>query len=158
MVINGKPVIDAQGRPPMFNSDDITLSADGAFLYYQPITRRRRSTACAPTCGVMAKQRRRPSRPPSYAPTFPVDGFWIDAQDRVYLSDLTHMAISRLLPDKTNERLIMDQRFQWPDTFTQGPDGTMYVTGSHINESATFNLGKSVRQRSYGVFAFMPPA
>src|SRR5581483_5853404 len=38
IVIGGKPVLDAQGRPPMFNSDGIALSWDGAVLYYQPIT------------------------------------------------------------------------------------------------------------------------
>ncbi|MCU1381577.1 MAG: major royal jelly protein [Acidobacteria bacterium] len=159
IVISGKPVVDAQGRPPMFNSDGIALSADGAFLYYQPITATAlyrvrtdvlRDRHATPTAVSAAVER--------YASTFPVDGIWIDAQDRVYLTDLTHMAISRLLPDRTIERLIVDQRLQWPDTFTQGADGTMYVTTSHINESATFNHGKSVRKRPYHVFAFMPPA
>ncbi len=38
VVIEGKPVLDAQGQPPKFNSDGIALSTDGAWLYYQPIT------------------------------------------------------------------------------------------------------------------------
>ena len=66
--------------------------------------------------------------------------------------------MSRLLPDRTIERLFVDRRLQWPDTFSEGPDGAIYVTASHINESATFNKGKSVRKRPYGVFRFMPPS
>jgi sugar lactone lactonase YvrE len=159
IVVGGKPVLDARGRPPMFHSDGIALSHDGAYLYYQPITaktlyriptrvlRDQHATAAAVESAVER-----------YASTFPVDGLWIDAQDRIYLTDITHTAISRLLPDRRIERLVVDERLQWPDTFTQAPDGTMYVTTSHINHSATYNRGKSVRRRPYGVFAFTPPA
>jgi sugar lactone lactonase YvrE len=159
IVINGKPVVDAQGQPPKFNSDGIALSKDGAWLYYQPITATalyrvptavlRDPHASATTVGAAVER---------YASTFPVDGLWIDAQDRVYLSDITHTAISRLLPDRTIERLIVDRRLQWPDTFTEAPDGAMYVTASHIDESPTYNRGKSVRTRPYSVYKFMPPA
>lgn len=66
--------------------------------------------------------------------------------------------MSRLLPDRTIERLVVDRRLQWPDTFAQGPDGAMYVTASRINESAMFNAGKNVRTGPYGVYTFVPPA
>lgn len=157
VVIEGKPVLDPQGQPPKFNSDGIALSKDGAWLYYQPITARSlfrirtevlRDTAASPDTVGAAVER--------YASTFPVDGLWIDAQDRIYLSDITHTAVSRLLPDRTIERLVVDRRLQWPDTFSEGPDGAIFVTASHINNSATFNKGKSVRKRPYGVFRFMP--
>jgi len=159
IVIEGKPVLDAQGQPPAFNSDGIALSRDGAWLYYQPITATslfrirtevlRDATASQETVGAAVER---------YATTFPVDGLWIDAHDRVYLSDITHTAVSRLLPDRTIERLVVDRRLQWPDTFSEGPDGAIYVTASHINESATYNKGKSVRKRPYGLFRFMPPS
>jgi sugar lactone lactonase YvrE len=159
IVVNGKPVVDAQGQPPKFNADGIALSKDGAWLYYQPITATamyrvptdvlRDPHASATAAGAAVER---------YASTFPVDGLWIDAQDRIYLSDITHGAVSRLLPDRTIERLIVDRRLQWPDTFTQGPDGAMYVTASHIDESPAYNRGKSVRTRPFGVYKFMPPA
>lgn len=159
IVVNGKRVLDAQGRPPMFNSDGIALSEDGAHLYYQPIT-------ATSLYRVQTAVLRDPQAAPAaiersvekYATTFPVDGLWIDARNRIYLSDVTHNAISRLLPDQRIERLVADDRLQWPDTFTQAPDGTMYVTASHINESAAYNGGKSVRARPYSVFRFKPPA
>jgi sugar lactone lactonase YvrE len=159
IVINAKPVVDTQGRPPKFNSDGIALSKDGAWLYYQPLTatslyRARTDVLRDPTASSAAVD----DAVERYASTFPVDGLWIDARDRVYLSDLTHTAIARVLPDRTIERFIVDRRLQWPDTFTEASDGTMYVTTSHINESATYNRGKSVRKRPYSVFAFTPPA
>jgi sugar lactone lactonase YvrE len=159
IVIEGKPVLDAQGQPPKFNSDGIALSTDGTWLYYQPITattmyRIRTEVlrdANAPAAAVGAAVER-------YADTFPVDGLWIDAHDRIYLTDITHTAVSVLRPDRTIERLVVDRRLQWPDTFTQGPDGAMYVTASHINESATYNRGKSTRVGPYAVFKLDPAA
>jgi hypothetical protein len=41
-------------------------------------------------------------------------------------------------PDGQPEILVHDKRLRWPDTFTQGPDGTVYVTTSHIQDSAFF--------------------
>jgi sugar lactone lactonase YvrE len=159
IAIDGRPVRDAQGKPPMFNSDGIALSRNGAYVYYQPITAtsmyRIRTEVlldrAAPAEAVAAAVER-------YASTFPVDGLWIDAQDRLYLTDITHSSVSRLNPDRRIERVVTDSRLQWPDTFSEGPDGTMYVTASHINESATYNRGTSVRRRPYAVFAFTPPA
>src|SRR3954468_9149130 len=155
ITVNGKPVLDAQGQPPKFNADGIALSKDGAWLYYQPITATslfrirtevlRDPAASAETVAAAVER---------YATTFPVDGLWIDAHDRVYLSDITHTAVSRLNPDRTIERLIVDSRLQWPDTFAQGPDGEMYVTASHINHSPAYNQGKSVRKQPYTVFRF----
>jgi len=159
IVINGRAVLDAQGQPPRFNSDGIALSADGAWLYYQPITatalyRIRTEVLRDPnaTAATLADAVER------YASTFTVDGLWVDADDRIYLTDITHTAVSRLLPARMVDRLIVDRRLQWPDTLTQASDGTMYVTASHINESATYNRGKSVRTRPYGVYTFVPPA
>jgi hypothetical protein len=42
---------------------------------------------------------------------------------------------------------FIDDRLQWPDTFTEGPDGSLYISASHINESPPFTM-ESVRGRS----------
>ena len=34
--------------------------------------------------------------------------------------------------------LIQDKRLRWPDTFGEGPDGTIYVTTSRIQDSAFY--------------------
>jgi hypothetical protein len=37
--------------------------------------------------------------------------------------------------------LVKDARLRWPDTFGEGPDGAIYVTTSHIQDSAYFKPG-----------------
>jgi sugar lactone lactonase YvrE len=80
----------------------------------------------------------------------------MDAQGNTYLSNLQANGVSRLSPDRHIETVINDPRLQWPDTFSQGPDGWIYITASHINQSPTYNHGKSVRTGPYQAFKFKP--
>jgi hypothetical protein len=64
--------------------------------------------------------------------------------------------VSRRTPEGKIEQVVSDPRLQWPDSFAEGADGRIYISASHINESPTFNKGKSVRKQPYGVFAFKP--
>ena len=36
------------------------------------------------------------------------------------------------------ETVLADRRLRWPDTFSEGPDGTMYVTASRIQDTQWF--------------------
>lgn len=63
------------------------------------------------------------------------DGLWIDPQGRMYISALEEDAIKVREGDHV-EVLLQDSRLRWPDTFSQGADGTMYVTASRIMDNA----------------------
>lgn len=150
--VNGKPVLGPTGKPPEFNSDGIALSHDGEYLYYQALTG-------ATLYRVNTSALRDPNAKPNVekvAKTFPVDGLWMDAQDRVYLSNINESAVYRLSKDGTMEKLAADPKLEWPDTFSQGPDGSIYITASHINDGPQYNHGKSTRTMPYAVFKFMP--
>jgi hypothetical protein len=60
----------------------------------------------------------------------------------MYLSSVQDNAIKvRNLaegPQAKAHIVVQDERLRWPDTFSQGPDGTIYVTTSHIQDSAFF--------------------
>lgn len=152
IVIDGKPVVGPTGETPSFHSDAIALSPDGEYLYYQAI-------AAKALYRVRTEALRDPNGKPApekYADTMPVDGIWMDRRQNIYLSDLEHDGVSRLTPDRKVEPVVSDRRLQWPDTFSEGPDGAIYVTASHINESPQFNNGKSTRKSPYAVFRFKP--
>lgn len=152
ITIDGKAVLGPSGQTPAFHSDAIALSPDTQHLYYQPIAKRtlfRVSTESLRDPGGKPK-------PEVYAKTFPLDGIWMDKKANIYLSNLEGKAVSRLRPDRKIETVVSDSRLQWPDTFSEGPDGSIYVTASHINDSPTYNKGKSVRTMPYQVFKFTP--
>ncbi len=154
IVIDGKPVLGPDKKPPAFNSDGIALSPDGNDLYFQAVTAK--TLYRVKTSALRDNPSAAASSVEKVTQTFPVDGLWMDKKGRLYLSDLTHDAVSRLLPNGKIETLATDKRLQWPDTFSEGPDGAIYITASHINDSPKFNEGLSVRKLPYTVFKLNP--
>lgn len=154
--VDGKPLLQF-GKPPQFRVDSLELSKDGQYVYYKAITADtlyrvktdvlRDSTA--PVNKVSAAVEK-------VAKAFPTDGLWMDGKGTLYLSDLTHNAVAQMPPGGSIHIVVQDSRLQWPDTFTEGPDGYIYVSASHINDGPSFNQGKSVRKQPYGVFKFKP--
>ena len=158
LTIDGKEVMTAEKKAPQFNVDGIALSPDREYLYYQALTG---STLYRIKTSVLrdenASKHDQSKAVEKVAQTFPVDGLWMDAKWNLYLSGLRQGAILRRLPDGKIETVVADPRIQWPDTFSEGPDGTMYFTCSQIHHMARFNGGKEARTTPYEVFKFTPP-
>lgn len=72
----------------------------------------------------------------------------------LYLTSPTDYSIKKL-NGSTVETVLTDRRLRWPDTFAEGPDGTIYVTASHIQDTQWFTPGAppSIRTR---LFSFAP--
>jgi len=152
--VNGKPVVAANGKPPQIAADSIALSHDGEYLYYKPLTGAvvyRVKTSALREGGASAG-----SAVEKVADAFPTDGFWMDAQDTLYLSNINESAVYRMPKNGKLEKLLSDKRLVWPDTFSQGPDGSIYITASHINDAPQYNKGRSTRTMPYAVFKFRP--
>ena len=50
---------------------------------------------------------------------------------------------------------MSDPRLRWPDTFGQGPDGTLYVTNSDITDSPRFH-GGTWGNKSFNLWKIVP--
>jgi len=62
------------------------------------------------------------------------DGITTDNAGNIYLSDIEHSAIVRMKPDASLETLIKDTKLRWPDGFSFGSDGWLYVTSSALQD------------------------
>ncbi len=62
------------------------------------------------------------------------DGFSIDNEGRVYITDVEHNAIFRLDEDGELLTLIRSNRIRWPDALSFGPDGWLYVADSALSD------------------------
>ncbi|WP_245292901.1 SMP-30/gluconolactonase/LRE family protein [Pararhizobium arenae] len=151
--VDGKPLRRPDGRQPLFNADSIALSKDGKTLYWKALTGNtmyRTSTEALQN----APQDPTAVKPEKYAETEPTDGLWIDDQNRIYLSTIQNDGVKILGPDGKVTPLLQDSRLRWPDTFSQGPDGTMYITASHIQDSPWFH--QAWTNDSFTLFKFTP--
>lgn len=145
---DGKPLRYPDGRPVLFAADSIALSSDGAWLYWKPLTGTTlyRIQTAALTRGLAGEDVASQVQP--YGKVGPTDGLWISRRagtdrDILYITSIEDNAIkARDLaqgPAGGLRTLVQDPRLRWPDTFSQGPDGSLYVTTSRIQDSAFFN-------------------
>lgn len=137
---DGKVLRRPDGRGVEFSADGIELSGDGKYLYWQAIkgdTLYRIETAALRGGGDVA------DKVEHYGLNGVNDGLLIAAgTNRMLLTSVEENAIRmRDLdagPEAPIQTLVQDDRLRWPDTFGQGPDGTVYVTTSHIQDSSFF--------------------
>ncbi|WP_338761832.1 L-dopachrome tautomerase-related protein [Massilia sp. METH4] len=147
------PSVDGKPMPASFKvaSDGIALSPDGETLYYCALSSRR-------LYAVPTKLLRDPSV--SEADLAKAvrdlgikgasDGLEADAKGAVYAGDYEHNAIRKLDAGATTWRTIAQApRLSWPDTFSIGPDGYLYVIANQLHRQAGFNEGKDLRRKPY---------
>lgn len=145
---DGKPLRYPDGRPVLFAADSIALSSDGAWLYWKPLTGTTlyRIRTAALVRGLAGEDVSSQVQP--YGRVGPTDGLWIDRRtgtdgDTLYLTSIEDNAVkARDLaqgPAGGLRTVVQDPRLRWTDTFSQGPDGSLYVTNSRIQDSAFFN-------------------
>jgi sugar lactone lactonase YvrE len=132
------------GRGVEFSADGIELSGDGAWLYWQAIKGDilyRISTQVLIERGLEGDDVG--DAVEEFGHNGVNDGLLFDrGSNRMFLTAVQDDAIKmRDLDEGPQAELrvvVQDERLRWPDTFTQGPDGTVYVTTSHIQDSSFF--------------------
>jgi sugar lactone lactonase YvrE len=141
---DGKVLRRPDGRGVEFSADGIELSSDGKYLYWQAIKGDmlyRIPSSALTGAGLQGKDVS--GQVEEYGINGVNDGLLIArGTDDMYLSSVQDDAIKvRNLADGPQAKakiVVQDERLRWPDTFSQGPDGAIYVTTSHIQDSAFF--------------------
>jgi sugar lactone lactonase YvrE len=144
---DGEPLRRPDGRGVEFAADGIAISEDGQYLYWQAIkgvSLYRIPTRVLIDAGLGDDEVAAAVEP--FGRNGVADGLLIargselmfvtaPEENAVKVRDLAEG------PGGVPRTVVQDQRLRWPDTFTQGPDGAIYVTTSHIQDSATFKPG-----------------
>ncbi len=135
---DGQALRRTDGRGVEFAADSIALSSDGRILYWKALTGRtlyRIETDALVNPGLSDKDLE--AHVKRADETEPTDGLWIDRRGRLYLSAIEQDAVKVRDGDRVTT-LVQDKRLRWPDTFSEGPDGTIYVTSSRIQDMSWF--------------------
>ncbi|WP_277978923.1 SMP-30/gluconolactonase/LRE family protein [Sphingomonas phyllosphaerae] len=135
---DGRELRRPDGRWVEFAADSIALSPDGRTLFWKALTGRTlyRISTEALNDPRLSKDTLE-ARVQSAGVTEPTDGLWIDRRGRMYLSAIERDAVHVRDGDSV-ATLVQDKRLRWPDTFSEGPDGTIYVTSSRIQDMSWF--------------------
>lgn len=154
VTLDGKPLRRPDGRQPLFAADGIAISNDGRTLYYQALTGQTLYAIDTAQLRQNVGEEARAAAVRTVARTHVADGLWMSKAGVLYLTSPTDYAIKRLNGD-TIETVLTDRRLRWPDTFSEGPDGRMYVTASHIQDTMWFKPGAPPSIRTE-LFSFAP--
>lgn len=136
--IDGERLSRPDGRGAVFAADSLALSNDGETLYWKALTGKtlyRIATSALRDESLDADALAEAVE--TVGQTEITDGLWIHSSGRFFLTAVeTYAVIER---DGDAETVVVqDDRLRWPDTMSEGPDGTMYVTASHIQDSPWF--------------------
>lgn len=139
---NGKALRRPDGRGVEFSPDGIALSADGSTLYWQAI--QGKTLYSIPTSYLQSgsADKKLHTHIQTVGENGPADGLWISRTEPhlLFVSSVQDDSIRvRDLLTNTYDVLLTDNRLRWPDTFSEDGQGYIYVTASHIQDSAMFN-------------------
>jgi sugar lactone lactonase YvrE len=131
---DGQVLRRTDGRGVEFAADGIALSGDGATLYWQAI--KGRTLYRIPTAALADAR----LTPPQLAAQVQragdngvADGLLIGRDGRMYVTAPEENAV-KVREGNDLRILVQDARLRWPDTLSEGPDGTVYVTSSRIQD------------------------
>ena len=132
------------------HADQLEVSPDGVYFYYQPsnggMSRIKTEyleeafSNSSFNSNEIVEQYIEP-----YALTPSGGGTAIDAQGNIYVSDTDRFAIEKVSPDGTRRTLVQDDRLTWVDAMWVGSDEKLYMPAAQLNRGAPFNNGSTSR-------------
>lgn len=137
--------------------DSIALTRDGKWLYYGAVTSGRMyRIAAADLLDASLDDAALAQRVQDFAPKTLSDGLSTDDEGGVYLSDMEHSAIHRMDAGGKLTTLLKDERLRWPDGFSFGPDGWLYVTCSSLQHVLFLGDDEIRAHAPYQIYRFRP--
>ena len=175
-VLDGDPSVTAQrtltadshtmhgpnGKPLKIHADQLEVSPDGKFFYYQP--------ASGPMSRIATRYLDDPKLPSTqlakhvttFAKTPSTGGTAIDAMGNIYASDVDHQRILKIDPNGNEEILIEDPRLEWVDAMWIDAEGYLFMPAAQLNRMAPFNDGVDKVQYPMSIYKMKigvkPPA
>ncbi len=154
VTVDGQPLRRPDGRQPAFAADGIALSNDGRTLFWQVLTGHTLYAIPTSKLTVGTPAAQASAAVKVVGTTNVADGLWMSKAGVLYITSPSDNAVHRWV-DGTLQTVLSDPRLRWPDTMSEGPDGTIYVTASHIQDTAWFKPGAPASLPT-ALFSFKP--
>ena len=154
--VDGRELRRPDGSALTIHADGIALSPDGGTLVWQALTGRtlyQVPTEALRESGLASRELE--ARVERLGPSVVADGLLIDRRGQLFITAPEESAVKRREPDGRLVNVVQYETLRWPDTLAEGPDGTIFVTASHIQDSAWFRPDASPQMMTR-LFRFRP--
>lgn len=156
--IDGKDVVDQTGKAFSSNVNGIALTGDGKYFYFRAINQTKLYRILADDLANPAlTDAALAAKVETVGETGISHGMIADYKGNIYLSDSPNKAIRYVTADGKLETLVKDKRLSWPDTFSVGQDGYLYLTCSQINRTKKYNGGQDKVEYPFRLFKIKLP-
>ncbi|MFV1873734.1 MAG: L-dopachrome tautomerase-related protein [Oleiphilus sp.] len=137
--------------------DSIALDRQEKWLYFAPVTDTHlHRIALEDLHNPDLNEEQLAERIEKFAGKSMSDGITTDDAGNIYISDLEHRTINLINPDGELSTLLQDDTLRWPDGFSFGPDGWLYVTNSALNVVIGKPNSYIMEQGPYQIVRFKP--
>ena len=137
----GKDLRDAKGDPVNIHADQLEVSPDGRWFYYQPSNGRMARIETRYLDDATLGDAERAAHVERFADTPSTGGTAIDATGAIHLSDTDRSRILTISPEGTIATLVADPRLVWVDAMWIDDQGNLLMPASQLNRSAGLNGG-----------------
>lgn len=139
---DGRVLRDRNGEEVRIHADQLEVSPDGRYLYYQP--------ASGPLARIETRWLDDPSVPAGtlaehvepWLETPTTGGTAIDADGVIYLGEPDRRRIQTISPDRRVETLIADPRLIWPDAMWIDGEGSLWIPAAQLNRTPGLSGGR----------------
>jgi sugar lactone lactonase YvrE len=156
-VVEGERVaIREKGKSPAsfaVASDGIAISADGATLYYCPLSSRHLYSI--PTARLLDRSVSEEAVAEAVVDLGEKgasDGLEADDKGRIYAGDYERNSIRQRQADGEWKTIAHDPRILWPDTMSVASDGFLYFTANQLHRQPQFHEAQDQRVKPYTLF------
>jgi sugar lactone lactonase YvrE len=152
LTAEGEEMIGPDGEPVFIHADQLEVSPDGKYLYYQPCSGQLTRLETRYLDDPNLSDSEIASHVEKFADTSSTGGTAIDAAGSIYVSDTDHYRILKITPSGAVSTLVQDRRLVWVDAMWIDDRGTLWLPAAQLNRMAPFQGGTSKVTRPIQVF------
>jgi sugar lactone lactonase YvrE len=140
---NDRVLRGPDGAPVKIHADQLEVSPDNKFLYYQPASGPMSRIATRYLDDPKLTNAQLAKHVTTFAKTSSTGGTAIDADGNIYSSDTNKHRVLKITPDGAISTLIQDPRLLWVDAMWIDDAGYLYMPAAQLDRMAPFNGGVS---------------
>jgi len=143
IVIDGAVLEGPDGKPLLLHADQLEVSPDGRWLYYQALSGPLYRIETRWLDDASASKAEVAAHVEPWFDTPALGGTVMDEAGNLYLADVGRHAILKLTPEKRLETIVQDARLRWPDAMSLDAKGRLWIPAAQIDGLPALHSGAS---------------
>lgn len=158
IVVDGKPVLSADGKPLKVNADPMEVSPDGRWFYFGPLEGPWSRIETRWLDDFTASPAMTASKVEPWADLPPTGGTAMDSNGDLYFSDLASNSLKRRAADGTISTVVQDARLHWIDAMAIDAERRIWMPVPQMDRVAVFHDGHSEIRQPVALYRLLLPS